>query len=58
MVDKKPYYTKEELDAMDYFYGTGFYKQYQNSRVKQNKFDTRQNSAISTTCSIKSCQIV
>ena len=43
MVDKKPYYTKEELDAMDYFYGTGFYKQYQNSRVKQNKFDTRQS---------------
>ena len=43
MVDKKPYYTKEELDAMDYANGTGFYKQYQNSRVKPTKFDTRQS---------------
>lgn len=41
-LDNKSYYTKEELDAMDYFNGTGFYQQYQDSEVKPNIFDTRQ----------------
>jgi len=35
-------YTKEELDAMDYFYGTGSYKKYQEPAMKPNRFDTRQ----------------
>ena len=39
---KKSYYTMEELDAMDYFHGTGFYQQHQDPEVKPNIFDTRQ----------------
>ena len=35
-------YTKEELDAIDYFQGTGFYQKYQDSKLKPNIFDTRQ----------------
>ena len=42
ILDKKSYYTKEELDAMDYFHGTGFYRQHQDPKVKPNIFDTRQ----------------
>jgi len=36
------YYTKDELDAIDYFNGTGIYKQYQDLKEKPNMFDTRQ----------------
>jgi hypothetical protein len=36
------FYTKEELDAMDYFQGTGFYQKYQDLEVEPNIFDTRQ----------------
>ena len=43
LLDKKSYYTKEELDAMDYFQGTGFYVKHQDPKVKQNIFDTRQS---------------
>ena len=43
VLDKKSYYTKEELDAMDYFYGTGFYQKQQDPEVKPNIFDTRQS---------------
>jgi len=35
-------YTKEELDAIDYFQGTGSYQKYQDSKLKPNIFDTRQ----------------
>ena len=42
MLDKKSYYTKEELDAIDYFHGTGSYKKYQDPSMKPNIFDTRQ----------------
>jgi len=44
--DKKSYYTKEELDAMDYFHGTGFYQKYQDPEVKPNIFYTRQSFLI------------
>ena len=37
------FYTKEELDARDYFQGNGFYKKQQDPRVKPNIFDTRQS---------------
>ena len=43
MKDKKSYYTKEKLDAIDYFDGTGFYQKQQNPEVKPNIFDTRQS---------------
>ena len=36
-------YTKEELDAIDYFQGNGVYAKYQDKRKKQNIFDTRQS---------------
>jgi len=42
----KSFYTREELDAMDYFHGTGFYKQYQHPKQKPNIFDTRQTFLI------------
>lgn len=42
LLDKESYYTKEELDALNYFNGTGFYKQYQDPKVQPNIFDTRQ----------------
>ena len=35
-------YTKKELDAIDYFHGTGSYKKYQDPAMKPNIFDTRQ----------------
>lgn len=37
-----PYYTKEELDAISYFKGTGFYAKQQNPKMKPNIFDTRE----------------
>ena len=43
MIDKKSYYTKEELNAMDYFQGNGIYAKYQDKREKYNIFDTRQS---------------
>jgi len=42
LLDNKDYYTKEELDAMDYFNGTGFYQKEQDPKQKPNIFDTRQ----------------
>jgi hypothetical protein len=36
------FYTKEELDAIDYFQGTSFYQKYQDLELKPNIFDTRQ----------------
>ena len=35
------FYTKEELDAIDYFQGTGFYQKHQDPELKLNIFDTR-----------------
>jgi hypothetical protein len=35
------YYTKEELDAIDYFHGTGIYAIFQDTKTKPNIFDTR-----------------
>jgi len=40
--EKESYYTSQELDAMAYFHGTGFYKNEQDSKQKPNIFDTRQ----------------
>ena len=42
-LNKKSYYTREELDAIDYFRRTGFYKKQQDPKVKPNIFDTRQS---------------
>ena len=42
LLDNKNYYTKEELDAMDYFNGTSFYQKKQDPKQKPNIFDTRQ----------------
>lgn len=36
------YYTKKELDAIDYFHGNGFYQKYEDPKLKPNIFDTRQ----------------
>ena len=36
------YYTKEELDAINYFYGNDFYEKYQDPKVRPNIYDTRQ----------------
>ena len=33
---------KEELDAISYFKGTGFYAKQQDPKMKPNIFDTRQ----------------
>ena len=41
--DDSKFYTKEELDAMDYFQGNGIYAKYQDTREKNNIFDTRQS---------------
>ena len=43
MIDHPKFYTKEELDAMNYFYGTGFYRQHQDPSVRPNIFDSRQS---------------
>ena len=42
ILDNKKFYTKEKLDAMDYFNGNGFYKKEQDPKQKPNIFDTRQ----------------
>lgn len=42
-IDKKNRYTKEELDAIDYFQGTGFYARQQDPKMKPNIYDTRQS---------------
>ena len=34
-------YTKQELDAINYFQGTGLYSYYQNLETPPNIFDTR-----------------
>ena len=36
------FYTNEELNAIDYYQGTGFYKQQQDLSTPPNKYDTRQ----------------
>ena len=43
MIDRPSLYTKEELDAMDYFRGTGFYARQQDPKMKPNMYDTRQS---------------
>ena len=43
MKEDPKFYTKEELDARDYFQGNGIYAKYQNKREKYNIFDTRQS---------------
>jgi len=35
--------TREEQDAVDYFYGTGIYAKFQDIKTKPNIFDTRQS---------------
>ena len=42
MIDIPTRYTKEELDAVSYFQGTGFYAKQQDPNLKPNIFDTRQ----------------
>jgi len=42
LLDNKDWYSKEELDAMDYFNGIGFYQKEQDSTQKPNIFDIRQ----------------
>ena len=42
LLNNKNWYTKEELDAMAYFNGTGFYQKEQDPSQKPNIFDTRQ----------------
>ena len=37
------FYTKQELDAINYFHGNKFYAKQQNQNVKPNIFDTRQS---------------
>ena len=41
-LDNTRYYTKEELNAINYFHGTGFFQEYQDPKLKPNIFDTRQ----------------
>ena len=36
-------YTKEELDVINYFQGTGFYPKHQDPKTEPNIFDTRQS---------------
>lgn len=38
--DPKKILSEAEQNAMDYFYGTGFYKEQQSLRTPPNKFDT------------------
>lgn len=42
MIDRRSRYTRDELDAMAYFQGTGFYAKQQDSKMKPNIYDTRQ----------------
>lgn len=37
------FYTKQELDSIDYFHGTGFYARQQSIDVKPNIYDTRES---------------
>ena len=37
------FYTKQEIDAINYFHGKGFYAKTQDSSIKPNIFDTRQS---------------
>ena len=41
MIDNDKYYTKQELDSIDYFNGRGFYKQKQHPDNKPSIYDTR-----------------
>ena len=43
MKEEPKFYTKEELDTMNYFQGNGIYAKYQDKREKYNIFDTRQS---------------
>ncbi len=43
LLENSDFYTKEELDAIAYFKGTGKYAKYQDSRTKPNIFDSRQS---------------
>ena len=40
--DQSKFYTKDELDSIDYFYGRGIYAAAQDPSEKPNIFDTRQ----------------
>lgn len=40
--ERPNFYSKEELDAISYFQGTGIYEQYQDPKLKPNLLDTRQ----------------
>jgi hypothetical protein len=42
VIIRKTCFTKEELDAISYFQGTGFYAEQQDPKMKPNIFDTRQ----------------
>jgi hypothetical protein len=42
-LDNTRYYTKEELDAIDYCHRTGIYAKSQDPKTKPNIFDTRKN---------------
>ena len=41
--DLSSFYTKEEVDAINYFHGKGFYAKTQDLSIKPNIFDTRQS---------------
>ena len=41
--DTSSFYTKEEIDAINYFHGKSFYAKTQDSSMKPNIFDTRQS---------------
>ena len=41
--DPSSFYTKEEVDAINYFHGKGFYAKTQDLSIKPNIFDTRQS---------------
>ena len=41
--DHSKFYTKQELNSIDYFQGTGFYAKQQSLNVKPNIYDTRQS---------------
>ena len=40
--DIPDFYTKEQLDAISYFQGTGFYQEHQDPKIAPNIYDTRQ----------------
>lgn len=44
--ETRNFYSKEELNAISYFQGTGFYQKQQDPEVKPNIFDTRQSFLI------------